>query len=217
MRLAGKTAINTGSGRGIGQAIALKLADEGASVVVNTCGGLDIVVNNAGYTWDSAIQNTADDQWRAMLDIHLTAPLRLLRSAAPFMCGAAKRESGRRNTGHPQGRPCVVGSRYGRQGRSIRLLRRHGCHWSHQDAGQGVEPVSDYRQHCGLRTDQGWHWELTARGNGARTPDRACWDAYRRRQRGLPLLHPRVRLRHPSTRRLRRRTSLVRLLGSPFC
>ena len=34
-KLEGKTAIVTGSGRGIGQAIALKLAAEGAKVVVN--------------------------------------------------------------------------------------------------------------------------------------------------------------------------------------
>ena len=35
MKLEGKTALVTGSGRGIGQAIALKLASEGAQIVVN--------------------------------------------------------------------------------------------------------------------------------------------------------------------------------------
>ena len=136
MKLAGKSAIVTGSGRGIGRAIALKLASEGAQIVVNdldpgpaketvglieaangkavavsgsvtqrgftddlvaaavdSYGGLDIVVNNAGYTWDSTIQNTQDEQWEAMIDIHLTAPFRLLRSAAPVMRAAAKREA----------------------------------------------------------------------------------------------------------------------------
>ena len=44
-------------------------------------GGLDIVVNNAGYTWDSVIQKMADEQWDAILDVHLKAPFRILRAA----------------------------------------------------------------------------------------------------------------------------------------
>jgi 3-oxoacyl-[acyl-carrier protein] reductase len=56
-------------------------------------GGLDIVVNNAGYTWDNVIQKTTDEQFQAMLDIHVTAPFRLLRAAAPFIRDAAKREA----------------------------------------------------------------------------------------------------------------------------
>src|SRR5207244_45833 len=59
---------------------------------VDTFGGLDILVNNAGYTWDSVIQKTSDEQWQAMIDIHLTAPFRLLRSAPPVLREAAKRE-----------------------------------------------------------------------------------------------------------------------------
>ena len=136
MKLVDKTAIVTGSGRGIGRAIALKLAGDGARVVVNdldpgpaketvdlieqsggaavavpgsvtelgftddlveaaveSFGGLDIVVNNAGYTWDAVIQKTEDEQWEAMLDIHLTAPFRLLRSAAPVLRAAAKKDA----------------------------------------------------------------------------------------------------------------------------
>jgi 3-oxoacyl-[acyl-carrier protein] reductase len=132
--LDGKVAIVSGSGRGIGREIALKLASEGAKVVVNdldaepakdtvaaieaaggqavTCvgsvadadfgerfvqtavdnfGGLDIIVNNAGYTWDSVIQKMTDEQWDAILDVHLKAPFRILRAAQPVIAAAVKK------------------------------------------------------------------------------------------------------------------------------
>ena len=134
-KLGGKIALVTGAGRGIGRAIAIKLASEGANLVINdmddgpaqetldelrsmgaaaaTCigsitepnfaehfvgtavsvfGGLDIVVNNAGYTWDSVIQKTSDEQWYAMLDVHLTAPFRILRAAQPVIRNLRKAE-----------------------------------------------------------------------------------------------------------------------------
>jgi len=134
-KLNGKTAIVSGSGRGIGRSIALKLASEGANVVVNDLdsepaaavvaeiiaaggnavgcagnvtdadfgerfvgtataefGGLDIVINNAGYTWDTVIQKMGDDQWDAILDVHLKAPFRILRAAQPVISQAAKAE-----------------------------------------------------------------------------------------------------------------------------
>jgi 3-oxoacyl-[acyl-carrier protein] reductase len=55
-------------------------------------GGLDIIVNNAGYTWDNIIQKTTDEQFQAMLDIHVVAPFRILRAAAPWLRDTAKRE-----------------------------------------------------------------------------------------------------------------------------
>lgn len=55
-------------------------------------GGLDIIVNNAGYTWDGVIQKTTDEQFQAMLDIHVVAPFRVLRAAAGFIRETAKRE-----------------------------------------------------------------------------------------------------------------------------
>ncbi|WP_332745201.1 SDR family NAD(P)-dependent oxidoreductase [Hydrogenophaga sp.] len=135
-KLDGKVAIVSGSGRGIGREIALKLASDGARVVINdldaapaeqtaediraaggqatacvgsvieagfaerfvqtaidTFGGLDIIVNNAGYTWDNVVQKMSDEQWEAMLAVHLTAPFRILRAASDFIRDAAKREA----------------------------------------------------------------------------------------------------------------------------
>jgi 3-oxoacyl-[acyl-carrier protein] reductase len=135
-KLDGKIAIVSGAGRGIGRSIALKLAAEGASVVVNdldsepanqvvdeitgaggravACpgsvgdpdfgerfvgtatqhfGGLDIVINNAGYTWDTVVQKMTDEQWDAIIDVHLRAPFRILRAAQPVISKAAKAEA----------------------------------------------------------------------------------------------------------------------------
>src|SRR5215216_6037254 len=55
-------------------------------------GRLDIVVNNAGYTWDGPIHKMSDQQFQAMLDIHNVVPFRVLRAAAPHMREPAKQE-----------------------------------------------------------------------------------------------------------------------------
>ena len=64
---------------------------------VDAFGQLDIVVNNAGYTWDGMAHKMSDEQFRAMLEIHTVVPFKLLRAAAPYLrdAGKADREAGR--------------------------------------------------------------------------------------------------------------------------
>ena len=135
-KLEGKVAIVSGSGRGIGREIALKLAADGAALVINdldekmaesvvheitaaggratvccgdvtapefatrfidtalnSFGRLDIIVNNAGYTWDNVIQKMTDEQWDAIMAVHVTAPFRILRAASEYFRRAAKEET----------------------------------------------------------------------------------------------------------------------------
>jgi 3-oxoacyl-[acyl-carrier protein] reductase len=66
--------------------------EELVKAAVDAFGQLDIVVNNAGYTWDGMLHKMSDEQFRAMLEIHTVAPFRVLRAAAPYMREAGKRD-----------------------------------------------------------------------------------------------------------------------------
>jgi 3-oxoacyl-[acyl-carrier protein] reductase len=59
---------------------------------VDEFGQIDIIVNNAGYTWDGPIHKMSDEQFQAMLDIHNIVPFRVLRAAAPHLREPAKKE-----------------------------------------------------------------------------------------------------------------------------
>jgi len=56
-------------------------------------GSVDIVVNNAGYTWDGVVHRMTDEQFQAMLDIHTIVPFRMIRALAPQWREAAKQEA----------------------------------------------------------------------------------------------------------------------------
>src|SRR4051794_9332222 len=57
-------------------------------------GQVDVVVNNAGYTWDGVVHKMSDEQFQAMLDIHTIVPFRMIRALAPHWREAAKQERG---------------------------------------------------------------------------------------------------------------------------
>jgi len=76
----------------VGDVTAPDFADGIMQKAADQWGDIHIIVNNAGYTWDGVIHKMADDQWQAMLDIHVTAPFRMIRAAAPYFREAAKKE-----------------------------------------------------------------------------------------------------------------------------
>jgi len=77
----------------VGSVTAPDFADRFVQTAVKNYGGIDIIVNNAGYTWDNVIQKMSDEQWYAIIDCHLTAPFRILRAAYPVISAAAKAEA----------------------------------------------------------------------------------------------------------------------------
>jgi 3-oxoacyl-[acyl-carrier protein] reductase len=69
------------------------VCDELVTRAVEEFGQIDIIVNNAGYTWDGTVHNMSDEQFQAMLDVHTIVPFRVLRAAAPYLREPAKREA----------------------------------------------------------------------------------------------------------------------------
>lgn len=59
---------------------------------VERYGTLNVLVNNAGFTWDGMLHTMTDEQWRAVMEIHTFAPFRLIRAAAAHMREPGKQE-----------------------------------------------------------------------------------------------------------------------------
>jgi 3-oxoacyl-[acyl-carrier protein] reductase len=80
--------------------IAERACDALVEHTLASCGGLDIVVNNAGYAWDGGVHSLTDEQFQAMLDIHLVVPFRLARACAPHFRAAAQADEQTGRTPH---------------------------------------------------------------------------------------------------------------------
>jgi NAD(P)-dependent dehydrogenase (short-subunit alcohol dehydrogenase family) len=128
MRLKEKKAIVTGAGQGIGRSIALKMAQEGADVVIidinpgtgelvrnevealgrkvlffevdvadheqvrgiaaevlAAWGRIDILINNAGFDRGATLLKVKEEDWDAVLRVHLKGTLNCIQAVAPHM------------------------------------------------------------------------------------------------------------------------------------
>ncbi len=128
MRLKGKKAIVTGAGQGIGRSIALRVAQEGADVVIaewnpetgnqakkgvealgrkalfmkvdvanrigvqnmvaeilRVWGRIDILVNNAGFDRGATLLKVKEEDWDAVLGVHLKGAMNCIQAVAPHM------------------------------------------------------------------------------------------------------------------------------------
>jgi NAD(P)-dependent dehydrogenase (short-subunit alcohol dehydrogenase family) len=125
----GRVCVVTGGTRGIGAATARMLAQEGARVLSVARHGADVeldvtapdaaerllaacseppwaLVNNAGTSQARALEDLTDADWQQQWELHVMAPMRLMRAFAPAMAGAGggrivnvSSSSGRRPSG----------------------------------------------------------------------------------------------------------------------
>ena len=88
-------------------------------------GGLSIVVNNAGITRDRMLFNMTDEDWDAVMSVHLRGHFLLTRNAATYWRAKAKAGAGRPATsGTGAGRPATSG--IGPDGRIINTSSEAG-------------------------------------------------------------------------------------------
>jgi NAD(P)-dependent dehydrogenase (short-subunit alcohol dehydrogenase family) len=75
---------------GRAEAVSVDITETGADErVCAACqeifGGLDVLVNNAGTSAVRPLLELADSEWQAQWELHVMAPMRLMRRAAPIM------------------------------------------------------------------------------------------------------------------------------------
>jgi 3-oxoacyl-[acyl-carrier protein] reductase len=76
-----------------GEYLAADVTDADADErIIATCaeqmGGIDVLVNNAGSSYIRSLSDLTDEEWRAQYELHVMAPMRLMRAAAPRMAKA---------------------------------------------------------------------------------------------------------------------------------
>lgn len=72
--------------------LAIDVTDPGAgdratAECVSAFGRVDVLVNNAGATEARPMDELTDAEWQAQWELHVMAPMRLMRAAAPLMAG----------------------------------------------------------------------------------------------------------------------------------
>jgi 3-oxoacyl-[acyl-carrier protein] reductase len=92
-----ETAVACGEAGGRAEILPLDVtAPDAGERIVEACltrlGRIDALVNNAGVSSATPFEELTDDDWQAQWEIHVMAPMRLMRAAAPAM---AQRGGGR--------------------------------------------------------------------------------------------------------------------------
>lgn len=80
----GRAVVNTADVADFGQAEAM------VRQAIDTFGGLDILVNNAGFVRDRMLVNTSEEEWDAVIRVHLKGHFAPLRHAGAYWRAEAK-------------------------------------------------------------------------------------------------------------------------------